>query len=281
MALKVDTNGDPVEIAHIITGGGGITKGGGGGDQPDSKTTYDPSTAADILKSRFVDRSGLLGVNLSNGSLGATSPVSIGIGNGGFPYELSAGLSWHPGALPKPSFGPQSPITPQPGWTNSWLNSMSFSGSGMEAMGHSDIRGTIGAIVSFYTAQDIYQATPSTAREVAGVLTQSWWAHQLTGNVATVNVGGSTRQFLKIATGDWIAPGAGYAIAVQTGTRNPYEEKCFHVSYNPPYAMSRGWDSSGVSFAVKNAQGDVRELRVFRERLPDRRCQEMRPAEGL
>lgn len=264
VALKVDTNGDPTEIAHIIIGGGkDISKGGGGSSQPDDKTTYDPATAGEILKSRFVDRSKLLGVDLANGSLGTTSPVSIGIGNGGFPYELSAGLSWH--AAPSPEgFSPVSPIAPQAGWTNSWLNSMSFSGSGMEAMGQSDIRGAIGAIVSFYAAQDIYQATESAGREVAGVLTQSWWTHQLSGNVATVNVGGNARQFVKIATGDWIEPGAGYATAVQTNARVPYEDKCYHASLEQtPYAPSRGWDSSNVLFAVTNAQGDVENFGYF------------------
>jgi RHS repeat-associated protein len=267
VALRIDGNGDPVEIAHVVVGVDGGTKGGGGGSQPDDKTSYDPATAADILKGRFVDRSKLLGVDLANGSLGSTSPVSISVGNGGFPYELSSGESWHPGTPPVPNYGPESPIAPQPGWTQSWLNSMSFSGSGMEAMGQSDIRGAIGAIVSLYAAQDIYQAPQAPEREVAGVLTQSWWAHQLSGNIATVNIGGSARQFVKIATGDWIEPGSSYATAVQTGTRVPYEEKCFRLfEDNVPYAPSRGWDSSqggGVYFTVTNAQGDKEEFDYF------------------
>src|SRR6185312_4703195 len=39
VALKVDANGDPVEIAHLIIDGTGVNKGGGGGTQPDSKTS--------------------------------------------------------------------------------------------------------------------------------------------------------------------------------------------------------------------------------------------------
>jgi RHS repeat-associated protein len=263
VALQVDSNGDPTQVAHIIIGGNGITKGGGGGTQPDDKTTYDPATAADILKTRFVDRSKLLGVDLSNGTLGTTSPVSISIGSGGAPYELFAGASWHPGPPPE-GYAPESPIAPQAGWTRDWLNSLTFSGSGLEAMGQSDIRGAIGAIVSFYAAQDIYQATETPSREVVGVLTQSWWAHQLSGNIVTANVGGNARQFIKIATGDWITPGAGYATGLQTGTRVPYEDKCFHGGQdNPPYALSRGWDSHTVSFAATNAQGDVQNFSYF------------------
>ena len=261
VAIKSDGD-EPLEIAHIIMSGASTAKGGGGGTQPDTKTAYDPGTAADILKSRFVDRSNALGVNLSNGSLGMTSPVSIDIGNGGFPYQLSASLSWHPGTPPA-HFGPVSPIAPLPGWSHSWKNALTVSGSGLEAMGASDIRAAVGAIVAFAVAQDIYQSSETAQREVAGVLTQSWWAHQLSGNVATVNIGGNTRQFVRIADGSWIAPGAGYATLVQHGTRNPYEEKCFHQFFHPPYGMSRGWDSSGVSFTVTNAPGDVENFAYF------------------
>lgn len=262
VALKGD-NDEPVEIAHVIMGGGTTTKGGGGGTQPDNKTTYDPATAADILKSRFVDRSNALGVNLANGTLGLTSPVSIDVGTGGFPYQLSAGFSWHPG-MPTPfQFGPISPVAPEPGWIHGWKNSLALSGSGLEAMGSSDIRAAVGAIVSFATAQDIYQAQPSVSREVAGVLTQSWWAHQLSANVATVNMGGNARQFVRLPDSSWIAPGTGYAKLEQAGTRSPYEEKCFHQYRNPPYAMSRGWNGSGLSFKLTNAQGDVQNFEYF------------------
>jgi len=266
VALKSDANGDPLEIAHIIVGPGTLTKGGGGADEPNDKTNYDPAKAADILKARFVDRSTLFGVNLSNGSLGYTSPVSISIGSGGFPYELSASLSWHPGPPPNSLFAPTSPIIPQPGWDHSWLNNLTLSGSGLEAMGQSDIRAAVGAIVAFYAAQDVYLSDPNpdVEREVAGVLTQSWWAHQLTANVATVNVGGSARQFLKLADGTWILPGSSYATFAQTNNRAPYEEKCFHIYVDtPPYNLSRGWDASSVSFKVTDAAGDSQQFGFF------------------
>jgi hypothetical protein len=44
----------------------------------------------------------LLGVNLQNGSL---SPVSLDVGNGGFPYELSASMLWHPSIMDWPKTG--------------------------------------------------------------------------------------------------------------------------------------------------------------------------------
>jgi len=62
----------------------------------------------------------------------------------------------------------------------------------------------------------------------------------MSGNVATVSLGTSSRQFVKLATGDWLSTGGGYAKLSQTGTRVPYEYKCTYSP--PPYAMARGWN---------------------------------------
>ncbi len=261
---------DPLEIAHIVTAGGSLngpgamTKGGGAGAEAENHAAYDPATAADILKSKFVDRSNLLGVNLSNGSMGYTSPISLRIGNGGFPFELQANISWHPGA-PDPNWGRISPIAPPPGWDHSWQNNLSLSGSALEAMGRSDIRAAVGAIVAFYTAQDIYLNTYTPQREAAGVLSLSWWAHQLSGNVATVNIGGNARQFIQIADGTWILPGADYATMTQAGNRTAIENKCAHmgIDSDAPYALARGWDASNVEFQITNAHGDIQTFDYF------------------
>ena len=267
VATKYDANGDPTEIAHDVIGmiavgsDGSVlpTKGGGGGAQPSTGATYNPADAGDVLKSKFVDKSNALGVNLSNGSLSTDSPVNLDVGNGDFPYSLSASASWHPGVIP---------IVPTPGWQRAdgwvpnWNNNLALSGSGMEALGVSDIREAAGAIAAFLAAQDIYKAAPSVQRDVAGVLTQSWWVHQLTGNVATVTLGASSRQFVKLADNSWIAPGPGYATLVQTGTRTATNYICPQPvhSQDPHYAMSRGWDESGLSFAVTNQHGDTQNF---------------------
>ena len=88
----------------------------GGGDEPFQNVTYNPADAGDILKTRFVDKSNDLGVNLSNGTIGYTAPAKIDVGNGGFPYELTADFEW--GAVPDNThLTPTSTIAPQPGWT--------------------------------------------------------------------------------------------------------------------------------------------------------------------
>ncbi|MBI3677516.1 MAG: transglutaminase domain-containing protein [Proteobacteria bacterium] len=112
VATRYDANGDPVEIAHLVVAFDADMKGGGGGVQSNNQATYDPATAADVLKARFIDRSNALGVNLSNGSLSVVSPASIKVGNGDFPYSLTANLIWHPGPVQQSSiFGPTSPVS--------------------------------------------------------------------------------------------------------------------------------------------------------------------------
>jgi RHS repeat-associated protein len=257
----------PLQIAHIQTGLSTdqnnqplYTKGGGGGVQPGTIQNYDPADAADILKSQFVDRSNALGVNLSNGSASYTSPASLSVGNGGFPYRLSAELTLH--QAPGRVFAPPPPVPPGRGWVSNWQNNIAISGSGFEAMGQSDIRAAAGTIAAFLSAQDIYRTTLKPEREVAGVLAMSWWSDQLSGNVATVAVGAGTKQLVHLPTtasgGIWIQPGPDYSTIVQTGQRVPGYQDC---SYGfQAYVMSRGWDYTGVSFDVTSAGGDVQHF---------------------
>ncbi len=263
VATKYDTNGvDPVEIAHLQTGFMDEnatfinTKGGGGSVQPDNETSYNPATAADILKSQFVDRSNALGVNIANGSMSYVSPASLSVGNGGFPYELSGTMTWHPSGMTSHN-ALESPIPPPNGWTTNWQNQLALSGSGFEAMGGSDIRDAVGAIVAFMSAQDIYKSTLTPAREVSAVLATAWWSDQIPGNTATVSVGAASRQFVRLPGNTWIQPGTGFATLVQHGTRAPYEYICPGPA---TYALSRGWDYSGVSFDVTNAGQDVQHF---------------------
>ena len=276
-------SGDPVAIAHdlvslgassgpFLGGGISVTKGGGGGTQKDQQVRYSPADAGDILKSRFVDKSNEMGVNLSNGTIGYSVPAKLDVGNGGFPYELSAEVQWH--QAPIPPGPPTSPIAPQPGWTTNWNNSLAQSGSGMEAMGKTDARAAVGTIAAFLAEQDIYRQAPGTARDVAALLTQAWWDHQLSGNVVTVTLGTSSRQFLGLppsvslptpAHETWISTGGAYATLSQTNSRLAYEQICTTTHPVEPYAVSRGWDytdtadggTNPVEFKVTNAGGDV------------------------
>ncbi|HEY2070401.1 MAG TPA: RHS repeat-associated core domain-containing protein [Rhizomicrobium sp.] len=273
IATKYDANHNPTEIAHDVVGLLGTdpstghllpTKGGGGGSQPNSVSTYDPNEAGDILKSKFVDRSSLFGVDLKTGTMSETSPASIETGNGGFPYSLSATYTWKPGPPPDGANWGQLPQgQPYPGWIPNWYNSLSLSGSGMEAMGESDIRAAASTVAAFVAEQDIYISTDSTwpttaQRDTAVVLTQSWWTHQITQNVITVSVGSSSRQFLRLPDNSWFEPGPGYASLVATGSPAIAQTMCPpSTGYGPLYAVSRGWNYNQMSYAITNAHGDV------------------------
>ncbi|HEY7641623.1 MAG TPA: RHS repeat-associated core domain-containing protein [Steroidobacteraceae bacterium] len=261
IATKYATNGlDPLEIAHVTVGPDSSSKGGGGGAQPGHQAQYDPSTAADILKTRFADRSKVLGVDMLTGDVTAVSLASITVGNGDFPYQLSASLIWTGGYQRSDKLGPVAHTEPQQPWTTNWNNTLTVSGSGLEMMGDGDVRATAGTIAAFLAAQDAYKAAVTPQREVAGALINAWWVKQLSGSVVTVNVGANTRQFVKLVDGSWIAPGPGpYATLTQTGTRSIYEEQDCGGGL-VTFVTTRGWNYSGVSFAVKNANGDVQSF---------------------
>jgi RHS repeat-associated protein len=284
IATKYNSSYDPVEIAHDVLGllipSGGVgtvmpSKGGGGGAQPNGGTTYNPADAGDVLKSRFVDRSNLLGVDLKTGAMSETSPASIETGNSGFPYALSASFDWKAGPPPaNPDAGPIPNGQPGSGWNMSWYSSLQVSGSGMEGMGISDLRGAAGAIAAFVAEQDIYNSTdsvisstattkPFAQRDTAVALTQAWWLRQLSDNVATVSVGKSSRQFLHLPDNTWVAPGPGYATMTQTGARKISQQRCPPPtsSAQAQYALSRGWNYDSVSdYAVTNEHGDTQHF---------------------
>ena len=233
-------------------------KGGGGGAQTVHQATYDPSTAADVLKGRFVDRSSALGVDLLSGAVTQTSPASLTVGNGGFPYELSANLIWRGGNYRARFLGPVSHVEPPAPWTTNWNNSLTISSSVLEVLGEGDIRVAAGTVAAFLAMQDTYKKTVGLKREVVSVLIGSWWLQQLSGNVVTANVGAGTRQFVREVNGNWLATGPGpYATLTQTGQRVPFGEGACMSAPDPTYPLSRGWDTTGMSFAVRNGGGDI------------------------
>jgi RHS repeat-associated protein len=250
-------NGEPVEIAHVAVNGGENAKGGGGGAQAEHQAMYDPSTAADVLRARFRDRSTAVGVDLNNGAVTYASPAEIAVGNGEFPYRLSANLIWRGGSQQTNTFGPAIHTEPQTPWTTNWNNTLTISASGLEAMGETDARAAAATIAAFLAQQDIYRQTASTQRDVAAVLVGAWWLNQIEGNVVTVSVGADTRQFVRNVNNQWFLPGAGaYATLAQTGSRT--------IGTEPPcnpglitYVPTRGWLSDGMSFQVTNTNGDT------------------------
>ena len=253
--------GEPVEISNLTVGidyyaygvGAVRSKGGGGGAQPAIDDQYNPAEAANLVKAQFIDKSSALGVDLRSGMLTYSSPAALKVGNGDFPYSLSASYAWVGGrGVTRAGGKAENHIAPPQQWTTNWHNTLSMSSNASEAMGASDIRGSASVIAALLAAQDIYKSANSVQRDVAAALVASWWMQNVSGNVVTSSIGASTRQFVRIVDGTWIAPGAGpLASLTVTGTRSPEAYLC-----TDPYPLSRGWNYSAMSFKVKNAQGD-------------------------
>lgn len=264
IATRYDANGDPLEIAHVTVGVYDNAKGGGGGAQTDHNAQYDPSKMADLLKDEFVDRSAAAGVDLGSGNMSYTSPASLTVGQGDFPYSLSANLSWRGGQPVNTLTSYPNKAEPTDPWTTNWNNTLSVSASGLEAMGETDVRAVAGTVVAFLVMQDIYRAAPTTEREVAAALTAAWWMKHLAGNVVTATVGTNSQQFLRRADGQWFSPGGRYATLIQTGQRAAFAQKpnCGSQA-GPTYVTTRGWDYSSVSFQVRSATGDVQSFQSW------------------
>lgn len=264
IATRYDANGDPLEIAHVTVGAYDNAKGGGGGAQVDHAAIYDPSKVADLLKDEFVDRSSAAGVDLSSGNMSYTSPASLTVGQGDFPYSLSANLSWRGGPPLNTLTSYPNKAEPTDPWTTNWNNTLSVSASGLEAMGETDVRAIAGTVAAFLVMQDIYRAAPTTEREVAAALTAAWWMKHLAGNVVTATVGTNSQQFLRRADGQWFSPGGRYATLIQTGQRAAFAQKPNCGSQGgPTYVPTRGWDYSSVSFQVRSATGDVQSFQSW------------------
>lgn len=264
IANRFDTNGDVLEIGHIVIVGGEIAKGGGGGTPESSATAFDPRRAADVLRDRFVDRSSVLGVNLSNGSVSYSTPSLLSIGAGdGAPYRLDYSLQFQAGPLCTGQFGPCSG-PPQGGWTHNWNINFTLGGSALEAMGQTTPLVATDAVVAIMAMQDTYLQTGinDLRRDVYATLIADWWRRRMVGNTATVTRAFQGQQYIRRADDAWQAPVGAPGVLTQTGQRVKVRDTC---NPNPSQwptvpAQSRRWDASNVSFSLRNAAGDVMEF---------------------
>ncbi|WP_397402187.1 RHS repeat-associated core domain-containing protein [Phenylobacterium sp.] len=252
-AVKYDANGDPTEIASLLVGQDGYSDAGGGGAQTFHQNAYDPATSADVVAGRFVQQ--------PTGTVLVSSPAKVSVGQGSFPFSLSAELTWRGGDVREETYGPGAHREPQGGWTTNFTNNLTISGSGLEAMGETDPRAAIGTIAAFYAAQDAYKTAQSLKRDIAGQLINAWWLGTVRQNVATVSLGTSTRQWIKRPNGTWLAPGAAtYGTLTQTGAPVIYARHptgywpC--TTNNLTYIPTRGWSYAGVSYTVTGGSGD-------------------------
>lgn len=266
VATKYDGAGEPIEVANVLVNPRGYADAGGGGAQTFHQTQYDPATSADVVKGRFV--------STPPGTVLVVSPARVSVGLGAFPYGLSAGLTWRGSEVRDEIHGPGAHREPQSGWITDYTNNLTLSGSGLEAMGETDVRAATATIAAFWAAQDAYRSAPSLKREVAGQLINAWWLEKMVQNVATVSIGTSTRQWLRKPNGQWLTPGgATYGKLTQTGaptimTRHPNGYGTCTANMIA-YIPTRGWGFGGTSFVVTGAKLDEQTFGAWTNQVVD------------
>lgn len=197
------------------------------------------------------------------------------MGQGEFPYSLTAQIAWRGGQPEQFSGSVQSNIAPRGAWATNWNTALSISSSGNEIMGEKDVRAALGTVAAFLVMQDVYASSaPSEGdqarRDVVGILTAAWWAKQITGNVATVTIGTGSTQFVRRPDNQWFVPGAGGAATLtQTGTRTPFTETPGCTNSDVSYVTSRGWNYAGMSFQVRSSTGDIQTFQNWRDNTVD------------
>lgn len=263
VATRYDANGDPLEIAHILTGLDASGESGGGGVQIYHQYQYDPAVSAEVVRARFMDG--------RPGDTVVTSPVKIVQGKGSLPYTLTAEQSWRPSVAKDDVLGPVDHRQPQDGWTSNWSSNLTLSGSGLAVMREDDPRADLLTLATFLAVQDIYKASPGIRRDVAALLGLASWTDGLTGNVATVSLGLSTRQFVKTINNLWMQPGAvDYATLTQTGDRTISRRHAYCAgSDQATYVATRGWQNDDITFEVRNGGGDKLNFSAWRISLSD------------
>jgi len=276
VATRTDVSGEPLEIAHVTVGPYRNSKGGGGGADVNTPAHYDPAKMADLLTDPFVDRSGAAGVDLSSGAPSYTSPANLTVGQGDFPYSLSANVAWRGGQRGQfDGFAPVSTIAPNGPITTNWNNQLSISSSATDTMAEKDVRASLGTVAAFLVMQDIYASSAPTEadagrRDVVALLSAAWWAKHVTSNVATVTLGTSSTQFLRRSDGQWFVPGApGSASITQVGARTPYAKYMGCGDGSVTYVTSRGWNYNGMSFQVRGSDGDIQTFQNWEEQTSD------------
>lgn len=263
IANKYDANGDPTQIAHVLTRWGGRIKGGGGPSVAQLRDV-DTAAAADLMKDQFVDRSAAAGVDLMGGRASWSSPTLTSVGQGEFPHKLETKIELSGSAMrPATNFSdPNAPIEPvRSDVVTNWDGAVSVSSSGLEAMGASRIQAAAPTIAAFAALQDVYRAAPDNRREVIGALVSDWWASAMRFNVASISQGGSSEQHLNTRNG-WVPAAGGGAQLTVSGTpqliRPAYGLALRKGNPQQDESTTRSWKLDTLNISLRGAQGDVR-----------------------
>jgi len=272
-----DPAGDPLEIAYVSLSFFNQSKGAGGGSAPELSTA-----ATRSLQDQFKDRSTQLGVSALTGLPSYQSATLASTGQGEAPTLMSdtVGLrgSGLPVVTPDPTFtrlyGPT-----QFGTTSSNVGAVVAANSALDAMGDARISAMAETLAAFVAMQDVWNASTSTQRDVAELLTTDWWTRRLLFNVATVHQGVQTRRFVKVNGLGFREINGGGASLIYNGVRTPMragglDEKKWDPDRNwsyPSVTLTESdltvkiYDPIGISTIIP---GGAREAALTRTTFP-------------
>lgn len=279
VAVRFGSGGEPLEIAHIVTNKNGRRKGGASSASNGDVGALTSEGAANLLKSRFSDKSQLLSVDLKSGRAGYSTPPLLSTGGASSGKDLNVSLIysgpgtqeaslWNPQPL---SVGTTSFATPYSGFTTNWDIKLALHSDAYEAMGQTSPLAATSAIAVMLVMQDLYrsgQTSPSPhARlisQVAGPLAFLTWHGVNHHNTVTVSHGGQTRRFVKLVDGSFAGQKGDASVLTQTGDAQVLIPACFEsysvegtsIYYFPTNIY--GYDNApAVSFQLKNRNGDI------------------------
>jgi len=260
VARKYDSIGGLIEVANIITRYSGEYKGGGGTLKSVALEFSDKQ--AELLKSKFVDRTNVLGVDLGNGSVSYTTPVLNSIGQGEFPYRLEKSFSAGSGTLKKnnPLLFENLQFSLDPLFKPSLVGSADLSSSALEGMGQSRVEPMASTLAAFVAMQNIWETEKGAKQDVAGQLTAAWWLDTQRSNVLTVHMGASAEQYIHTQNGQYVPASGGGGSASVTGKKIAVRPLIAQPNSVQKESENRSWDYKGVVISVKGAEGDVRRF---------------------
>ncbi len=279
VAVRFGTSGEPLEIAHIVTNKNGRRKGGASSASNGDVGALTAEGAANLLKSRFSDRSQLLSVDLRSGRAGYSTPPLLSTGAAGSGKDLSVSLIYSgPGTQeaslwnPQPSsVGATSFATPYNGFHTNWDIKLALHSDAYEAMGQTSPLAATSAIAVMVVMQDLYRSGQTSSApharlisQIAGPLTFLSWHGINHHNTVTISQGGQTRRFAKLVDGSFAGPKGDASVLTQTGVAQVQVPDCIE-SYNVEGTLIYyfptniyGYDvTSPVSFQLKNRGGDI------------------------
>lgn len=287
VAVKNDVNGDPLEIAHVVTNQNGQRKGGGAGG-PALAMQYNADGAASSLKSRFADRSSVLSIDLKSGRVGYKTGPVVTTGSGALPFQLSSELIYSgPGTSEASLWSPAAPLptttfpTPFRGFTTNWDIRLGLVSDGFEAMGASSTNAATTALATMVVMQDLYRSgmTSSaqnawTIAQAAGPMAFRGWYQRNNHNTVNISQGGAARRFVRLVDGSFDPPKGERATLTQTGNVGTYLGICPTLVQNYAtgssyYTSPASWYTYGnlaepsandVNFTLTNANGDVQKF---------------------